>query len=106
MAIESMLADLGCEAITAAATIKDAVDQVALRKFDLATLDLNLKGERSYPVADALIARGIPFAFSTGYNCDIISQTIYRDRPVLQKPYLMVTFVATVSRLLDPGATA
>ena len=35
---------------------------------DAAVLDVNLKGQKSYPVADALAARGVPFVFSTGYN--------------------------------------
>lgn len=33
-----------------------------------AVLDLNLRGEMAYPVADALLARGIPLVFSTGYS--------------------------------------
>lgn len=35
---------------------------------DLAILDLNLRGVRSYPVADLLTARGVPFVFVTGLD--------------------------------------
>lgn len=35
---------------------------------DAVVLDVNLGGEMSYPVADALMARGIPFVFATGYG--------------------------------------
>jgi hypothetical protein len=38
------------------------------RVFDAAMLDVNLNGNKSYPVADALAARGVPFVFSTGYS--------------------------------------
>lgn len=35
---------------------------------DAAVLDINLDGERVFPVADALAARGVPFLFTTGYD--------------------------------------
>lgn len=35
---------------------------------DGAVLDVNLNGESSYDVADALLARDVPFAFMTGYD--------------------------------------
>ena len=36
--------------------------------FDAALLDVNLDGEMSWEIADVLKERGIPFAFSTGYD--------------------------------------
>ena len=33
---------------------------------DAAVLDINLNGQKNYPVADALAARRVPFVFSTG----------------------------------------
>lgn len=35
---------------------------------DAATIDLNLGGELAYPVADALLAKGVPCLFTTGYD--------------------------------------
>jgi hypothetical protein len=35
---------------------------------DVAVLDVNLSGQKSFPIADALVARSVPFAFSTGYH--------------------------------------
>ncbi len=64
------LQDLGIEVIGPAASVKDAltlVNQDAAR-LDGAVLDVNLRGERVFPVADALAARGIPFVFTTGYD--------------------------------------
>jgi CheY-like chemotaxis protein len=86
MTIESMLADLGCESITASATAAKAIELTKSQVFDLAMLDLNLNGHQSYGVADALDALGVPFVFSTGYSTDGVSEN-YRDRPVLRKPY-------------------
>jgi hypothetical protein len=34
----------------------------------LVFLDLNLNGQLTYPIADQLSARGIPFAMVTGYG--------------------------------------
>jgi hypothetical protein len=50
-------------------------------------LDVNLAGEPSFPVADILIERGLPFLFATGYGRQGIDER-YRDRPMLQKPFL------------------
>src|ERR1700736_1248780 len=63
MIIEDMLADLGCESVTAAATVDQALALMDARVFDAAMLDVNLNGRKSYPVADALAE----FFFSTGY---------------------------------------
>jgi CheY-like chemotaxis protein len=99
MAIEYMLADLGCESISAAATAAKAIELTESQVFDLAVLDLNLNGQQSYAVADALTARGVPFVFSTGYNGDGISED-YRDRPVLRKPYQPKAMARVLSGLL------
>jgi CheY-like chemotaxis protein len=44
MMIEDMLADLGCESVIAAATVKKALDPIDARVFDAALLDMNLNG--------------------------------------------------------------
>ena len=62
-------------------------------------LDINLNGENSYPVADVLAARGVPFFFSTGYNKDSIPHG-YRDFPMLQKPYDATRLAAILAHLL------
>lgn len=99
MSIENMLAELGCRSVTAAATVTDALALIGSQVFDLAMLDLNLGGTRSYPVADALAARGVPFLFSTGY-ADKDTRTDYPDRPVLNKPYPFRKLSAALATLL------
>lgn len=39
---------------------------------DGAILDINLGGEMAFPVADALLERGVPFVFATGYDAQVI----------------------------------
>jgi CheY-like chemotaxis protein len=78
LTLEDMLADLGCEAVSTAGTIDQAVGLIDLHRFDAATLDVNLGGTSSYPVADALAARGVPFVFSTGYGGALFARGIPR----------------------------
>ncbi|HEY8380601.1 MAG TPA: response regulator [Microvirga sp.] len=84
--LEDMLLDFGCEVIGPAARLSAALDAVNRETIDLAILDVNVAGEPIYPVADALVERGIAFVFSTGYGSAGIKDA-YRDRPVLQKPF-------------------
>ena len=105
MAIEDMLADLGCTSVTVAANIEGALSTIAANMFDLATLDVNLNGTRSYPIADALDARHIPFVFSTGYGEHGIDQG-YGGHLVLNKPYSCTQFNRVVMDLLAEAVTA
>jgi CheY-like chemotaxis protein len=87
MIIEDMLSDLGCESVTTAATVDQALALIDTQVFDAAMLDMNLDGNRSHAIADALAARGVPFVFATGYSGRGMSDG-HRDRPVLRKPFL------------------
>jgi CheY-like chemotaxis protein len=99
MNIESTLEDLGCTAISSAANVADALALLEKRGFDAAMLDVNLDGETSYPVADALIKRGTPFVFATGY-ADHGERTDLLSRPMLRKPYLASDLAAAFANLL------
>lgn len=99
MMIEDMLADLGCESVTAAATSDEAIALINAEAFDAAMLDMNLKGSRNNLIADALTARGVPFTFSTGYSGPKLLDA-HRDRPVLKKPFHFDELTAILTRLL------
>jgi hypothetical protein len=64
--------------------------------------DVNLNGEKSYAVADALARHGIPFVFSTGYG-DHGDRAEFADRPLLRKPYMRGALVAALVALVPPG---
>lgn len=72
--------------VTKAARLSQALELAEAEPFDAAILDINLAGENSYPVADVLRARGIPFVFSSGYEGVSIPEA-YRNELVVQKPY-------------------
>jgi CheY-like chemotaxis protein len=95
MMLEDFLDALGkahvatCDSVTAALAVIDA------ERPDAAILDINLSGgEKSWPVADALAARDIPFVLSTGGGEE---SPAHADRPRLVKPYTM----ENVARALD-----
>lgn len=99
MMIEDMLADLGCESVTTASTVDQALTAIGARTFDAAMLDINLNGNKSYPVADALDVRGVPFFFSTGYSGYEMKE-VYRARSVIVKPFSEEDLNGVFSRLL------
>ena len=99
--VEDMLADLGCACVSAAATVDQALALIDSQALDAAMVDVNLDGTKSYAVADALAARGVPFAFSTGYSGQSLDDG-YRDRPVLGKPYRVADLAEILTRLLRP----
>ena len=86
MNIEDMLLDLGHEVAGLASRLNSALTLAGETAIDAAMLDVNLAGETSFPVADLLAERGIPFLFATGYGLKGIEER-YRNRPVLQKPF-------------------
>ncbi len=49
-------------------------------------LDVNVGGEKVFPVADALAARGVPFLFATGYGTAGVAAR-YADKRVIAKPF-------------------
>ena len=87
MLIEDQLDELGCIVATQAASVSEGLAAVAATPVDAAVLDVNLRGEFSYVIADALAARHVPYLFITGYGqCGL--DPAYQDRPVLQKPFM------------------
>jgi len=70
-------------------------------RLDGAVLDINLRNERVFPVADALTARGVPFLFTTGYDADSIPKA-YAGAPRCEKP----VDKAQLLRWLSHGALA
>jgi CheY-like chemotaxis protein len=84
--LEDMLTDLGCTILGSTSTVEAAIEMMDRTPPDIAVLDINLGGEKSYAVAEALAKRGVKFVFSTGYT-DGRLEPPWRDRPVLQKPF-------------------
>jgi CheY-like chemotaxis protein len=99
MLLEDMLGELGY-AVAAEARIDEALEATKNADFDLAILDANLNGQPVSPVADALVARGTPFLFATGYG---ELPEPYCDRPMLKKPFQMDGLKRMLQSALDSG---
>lgn len=84
--IESMLSELGYEVIGPVPRLAKALDVARDEKFDIAVLDVNLNGSSSFPIADLLIEKGVPFVFATGYGAPGIPANL-NSNMVLQKPF-------------------
>ncbi|MGH6982092.1 MAG: response regulator [Stellaceae bacterium] len=85
--IESMLAEFGYEIVGPIAHVGKAIEMAQQEVLHAAILDVNIRGQEVYPVAEALTARGIPYIFSTGYGNGGLRAS-YRNRPTLTKPFL------------------
>jgi len=66
--------------------VEHALAKLDAAEVDLAVVDVNLAGEPSFPVADALRARGVPFLFTTGYGQQGLPER-FADAAVLAKPF-------------------
>jgi PAS domain S-box-containing protein len=101
MMMSEMLTDLGFEVIGPFARLAEALTAAGREDFQAAVLDVNLDGEMVYPVAEAVLARGVPFVFVTGYGAEGIDRR-FAQIPVLQKPIerqmLQSAFVDSVRR--------
>jgi CheY-like chemotaxis protein len=102
MILEDMLVELGCEIVGPASRLDQALDMLDSESFEAVVLDLNLNGVPTYPVADALAERGVPFLFSTGYNNLKNGNT---NLPTLHKPYGTDQLGAKLNAILGPAGT-
>jgi CheY-like chemotaxis protein len=100
--LEDLLADLGYVVVGPAAGIDQALTMIGAEAIDAALLDVNLDGRPSYRVADALVARGVPFAFSTGYEREGLAAG-YQTVPSVRKPFRASEVADMLAKLLTPG---
>jgi CheY-like chemotaxis protein len=86
MDVEDFLEELGCEVLESASTVEQALQRIAEDAPEVAILDLNLDGQTTLPVAEALRNAGIPFIVVTGYVDIKHAEPVLRDAAMLQKP--------------------
>lgn len=100
--VRRMLTELGYAVVGPATAVDEAMKMVDDGGIDAAILDINLNGEMSYPVADALNSRGIPFVFSTGYDGDDLPNG-HLGSALLKKPFRRSGLAGAVAGLLNGG---
>lgn len=84
---EHMLRELGASEISVACNFDEAQQLISTNTFDLALLDVNLNGQKSFPLAQQLFRRGTAIVFATGYNLDHQPMEGYEGGAVVLKPY-------------------
>jgi DNA-binding NtrC family response regulator len=84
--VRGALAELGAEVVGPIATLREALARLSSAEIDAAVLDVDLHGEPSYPLMDALLERRLPFIVATGYHASMIASA-YRHLPRHEKPY-------------------
>jgi DNA-binding response OmpR family regulator len=97
--IEAALQSSGYETVGPFTTLELALQASRRERFDVALIDINLGGTPGYPIADDLLARGVPFLFLTGYSGNDMPE-IYRALPRLQKPFDPKAVVAALEQVL------
>ncbi len=97
MLLEDLLQELGYETVGPATIPERALAMARSEQIDAAILDVNLNGQNTFPVAEILHERGIPFVFATGYGTDGVAER-FRNRPILSKPFHRDDLDRAVSR--------
>jgi CheY-like chemotaxis protein len=103
MLVEGWLGELGCEVVGPTGSVEGGLKLIASGPLDGAILDINLAGENSYSVANALKARGIPFAFATG-DSNVDADSGFKDSLLLHKPFDFEAVKSVVGKLLTQAA--
>jgi len=98
MLLEDLLPTLGYTVAGSAASVDDALAELERTAIDVAVVDVNLAGTPSFPVADALRDRGVPFVFTTGYGQQGLPER-FADAPVLAKPFRRQDIETALTRL-------
>jgi CheY-like chemotaxis protein len=86
MMLEDFLETLGHRIHASCDNLADAMQACEKGGFDVAILDVNLKGELVWPVAEALNSRGVPFVIASGGHVEPPPAS-FAAAPLLEKPY-------------------
>lgn len=101
----SSLTDAGYEIVGPASSVKMALRLIESEHIDVALLDIGLNGETSYPIADELKARGVPFAFLSGF-VDKDVPVHLRGCRILAKPAAAASLVKLTKELAEKARGA
>ena len=99
MLVEDILLDCGCVVSGPHITLAGGLDAARLEPVDLAVLDVNLAGQMSYPVAEVLAERRIPFLFTSGYG-EGATPPDHPEWPICSKPFTFESLTKALRALL------
>ncbi len=96
---------LGFVVVGPYADLPRAREAARTEPFDVALLDVNINGEMVFPLAEDLLARGVPFLLMTGYGVQDLPEK-FRTLPRLTKPYDPAALSLAMRRIVPeaPGS--
>jgi len=98
--IEAIVLEAGYTVVGPTGYLAEAIEIASTEQIAAALLDIEISGgDHTYPVAEALMARGIPFAFISSRPRREIDP-VYRDLPSIGKPFRPAALLATLSELV------
>lgn len=99
MSLEGLVEDMGWELVGPAESLEEATRIADECDADVALLDVNLNGERSFPVAERLVTRGVPVVFATGYDRQLDLPPALGKAKIVQKPFRLDALEQTLREL-------
>ena len=96
--LEKALIAAGADVVGPIPDLVNALQQTVESAFDVAIIDINLRGSHAYAIGEILQRRGIPFVFATGYTASSIPKRFCQITR-WEKPYDMGAMLADVARL-------
>ncbi len=99
--VAQALRSAGATVVGPAPDRERAMALLASEQVDAAVLDINLGGALVFPLADALLARGLPFLFATGYDGESLPPR-YADAARISKPVVAPMLTRALATLLSP----
>lgn len=97
MLLGDILNDLGHKVAGVAMRLPQAIEMAKVTEADIAILDINLDGRRSFPVADVLREKGVKLIFASGYGSPGL-EAPFLDEIILKKPFEPMDIRAALAR--------
>lgn len=99
MMLVDMIESLGLAEPVQVTSVAGALAAIGSQPFSAALVDVNLGDEKGWPVADALAAQNIPFAFTTGGGDAIPAQ--HAHRKLVSKPFRITEIEAVIAEFSE-----
>lgn len=101
--LNDLLMEAGVRVVGPVGNVPDALSLVTSGEaIDGALLDVNVRGQPVFPVADALLERGVPFSFCSGYDRYTLPPR-FAHLSYCMKPYNPRTITTLLSDQAQPA---
>lgn len=99
MEVVQLVREMGHEVIGPAASLEAAANHLESGPVDAAILDVKVRDELIFPIADQMAERSIPVLFATGHGRDVLPPR-FSNALSVRKPFAKADFVESLQGLL------